>query len=163
MALADDVQDINLVKRKVFNFLKAGTKGDVFAFQVFDQLFRYFSQHGSNPNLQVIFFADLTADVAAVAEACTLYGVYIKKGATGTDAFYKVMNDATGDSDGDGTAVMTLPMLTASERQSWVNINGLVLSAGLVHGSYTAEAGAAGTTASTSGDGPAHGFIIIGE
>jgi hypothetical protein len=40
--------------------------------------------------------------------------------------------------------------------------NGLDMSAGAVHGSFTAMAGAAGTTASTTGDGP-NGFLILGN
>lgn len=158
--MALSTQDINLVKRKVFNYLKGGTRGDVFAFQVFDQLFRYFSQHGANPDLQVVFFDNLGADAVVADAACKVYGIYIKKGATGTDSYYKLFDDAATDSSADD-AKLALGLLTASERQSWANINGLAFAAGVVHGCFTAIAGAAGTTASTSGDG-ASGFIIIG-
>lgn len=153
-------QDINLVKRKVFNYLKQGTKGDVFAFQVFDQLFRYFAQHGANPDLQVVFFDNLTTDAVVADAACKVYGVYLKKQDHATDAYYSIFDDATDDST-EGDKRLTVGLLTAKERASWANINGLAMAAGVVHGSYTAAAGANGTTATTTGHGPG-GFVIIG-
>lgn len=158
MAIA--TQDINLVKRKIFNYFKGGTKGDVFAVQAFDQMFRYFSQHGVNPDLQVVFFANLTTDAIVADAACKVYGIYLKKGATGTDAYYKQFDDAASDSSAED-AKIAVGLLTANERASYVNINGLAFASGVTHGSFTAFGGAAGTTASTSGDGPS-GFVIIG-
>jgi len=158
--MALSTESILNVKRKTLAYLNSGTKGSPFASAQFEQLFRYFAQHGQNPDLQFVPIADLTADVVAADAACKVYGIYLKKQATGTDSYYKVFDDAATDSSAED-AKIALPLLLSGERQVWINPEGLPMAAGLVHGAFTAIGGAAGTTASTSGDGP-NGFVILG-
>src|SRR5687767_13940441 len=136
-------QEINLAKRKAFNYLKAGTKGDPFAFAVIDQLFRYLTQHGAAPDLQFIPFtaADviLTDDGKVLADAaCKLYAVYAKKVSTNdTNAFLAIFDDPVDDCDGATDARLSLGFLSANDAEIWVKKDGLPMAAGVVAVSYT--------------------------
>lgn len=154
--MALSTQDILLVKRKVFNYLKGGTRGDVFAFQAIDQLFRYFSQHGANPDLQAVFFSDLSADTVIADAACKVYAIYLKKQNTATGAFFKARDHASATS---GTADdMVRELNAAGERVVMIDPLGWAQGTGFTVASDTT---ADGTTSTTSGDGP-DGFVIIG-
>lgn len=154
MAIA--TQDILAVKRKVFNYLKGGTKGDPLSFALLDQLFRYFSQHGANPDLQVVFYANLTADSIVADAACRVYAVYGRKQNTATDAYFKGNDSATVTSGSDDD--INLEFLEALDSQVWVSKKGLPMANGFTIGSDTS---ANGTSATSTGDGP-DGFVIIG-
>jgi hypothetical protein len=158
--MALSTESILNVKRKVLNYLNSGTKGDPFAAAQFEALFRYLAQHGANPDLQFVPFSNLGADAVVADAACKVYGIYLKKQNTATDAFYKIFDDAATDSSAED-AILAIGLLLGRQREVKINPDGTPLAAGLVHGSYTAIAGAAGTTASTSGDGP-DGFVIFG-
>ena len=160
--MALTTETILLAKRRVFQALsKTGTAGgSPLAVAAFKELFKWFDSHKSNPVLQLVAISDLTADVVAADVPCKLYGIYLKKQATGTDAFYNVFNDTTNDAT-EGDKRFTFGLITASEEQFAIFPNGFDLLAGMVHGSYTAAAGAAGSTPTTSGDGP-NGFVLIG-
>lgn len=121
----------------------------------------YLSQVKRNPDLTFVAISDLTADVVAADAACKVYGIVLKKQATATDAFYKLFDDAATDSSAED-AVLGIRLVDSGD---WVVITyprGLAMANGAVHGSFTAMAGAAGTTASTTGDGP-NGFLILGN
>lgn len=113
-----------------------------------------------NIDLQFVPIADLTADVPAADVPCKVYAIFLKKQATGTDAYYKAFNDAATDSSAED-ALIVVGLTEASEQVLVEAPAGKPFSAGLTHGSFTAATGAAGTTASTSGDGP-NGFVILG-
>ena len=120
------------------------------------------NQENQTQDLQIVQFGNLTVDAVVADAACKIYAIYLKKSATATDAFYKVFDDATDDSTA-ADAVVALPLLGASEEVFVGSPKGLAsCAAGAVHGSYTAFLGYNNSTPSTSGDGPATGFIIIG-
>jgi hypothetical protein len=158
MALSNE--NANLVWQKVNIALDSlGAKGEVR--DAFRALKAHLSQVKRNPDLTFVAISDLTADVVAADAACKIYGVFLKKQATATDAFYKIFNDAATDSSAED-AVVAVGLLVSGDQVVLQYPNGLDMTAGAVHGSYTAMAGAAGTTASTTGDGP-NGFVILGN
>lgn len=157
--MAQSLQEANLVWQKV-NIALDSLGANSAARDQFRALKAYLSQVGGNKNLQFVAIADLTADVVVSDVAGKVYGVYLKKQATATAAYYKVFNDAATDSSAED-ALIALALTASGERQVLTIPAGKSFSAGVVHGSYTAMAGAAGTTASTTGDGP-DGFVIIG-
>ena len=154
MAIA--VQDINLAKRKVLNYLSAGTKGDPFAHEQFRALFSYLAQHGSNPDLQFVPFSDLGADTVIADAACKVYGVYMKKRATSTGCFVKAADHAT--SAGTTASDLVQELNASGQREVMIHRDGWAQGTGFTIGSDTT---ADGSTASTSGDGP-DGFVLIG-
>lgn len=121
----------------------------------------YLSQVKRNPDLTFVAIADLTADVVVADAACKIYGIALKKQATATDAFYKLFDDAASDSSAED-AVLGIRLVDSEDWTIITYPRGLAMANGAVHGSFTAMAGAAGTTASTSGDGP-NGFLILGN
>lgn len=120
----------------------------------------YLSQVKRNPDLAFVAISDLTVDVVGVDAPCKLYGVFLKKQATATDSFYIAFDDAANDATA-GDARLAIGLVTSGDQKAYVDPKGLDLAAGFVHGAYTALAGANGTTASTTGDGP-NGFAIVG-
>jgi hypothetical protein len=150
-------QDINLVKRKVFGYLKSGTKGDVFAVQAIDQLFRYLSGHGSNPDLQFVAFSDLTGDTVIADAACKIYAIFMKKQATATDAFAKFVDHAS--TAAGTTFALCIELNDTNDRVLLIYPRGLAMSAGVTAVSSTTDVGG---TDSTAGDGP-NGFVVIGS
>lgn len=159
MAIA--VQDLNLVKRKIFAYF-GGTNGDVFTLALIKAFFSYMSQTGNNPDLQFLAFdgTDVTSTTGkALADAaCTLYAVYGKKPATATDAYLVVYDDPVDDCDGATDARLSIGFLIASDREFFVNVRGIPMAAGVVAVSYTDFDG---TTKSSASDAPS-GFVIIG-
>lgn len=161
MAIA--TENIVLAKRKAFARLSNGTAGSPFAQAVIDQLFRYLSQHGANPDLQVIPFSAAgvvaTTGQALADAACKLYAVVAKKQATNsTDAYLAFFDDPVDDCDGATDARLSLGFLVASDEEIWLKKDGLPMAAGVVAVSYTDYDG---TTKSAEAD-AATGFIIIG-
>lgn len=160
--MALSLESALLVKRRVMQSISGiGTAGkSPLAGAAFTEFWKWLAGHKNNPTLQFVAISDLTADVVAANVACKLFAVFLKKQATATDSFYNVFDDATNDAT-EGDKRLTLGLVTASEQQFWFNPNGLDLAAGMVHGAYTAAAGANGSTPTTSGDGP-NGFVVIG-
>lgn len=155
MALSTEA--INLVKQKARIALAGAAP---FVQDAFKALWFNMATHKSNPDLQIVTFADLGADAVAADVACKLYAIYVKKQATATDAFFKIFDDATNDATA-GDAVHCIGLLTSGEEAVYMQPKGFDLTTGLVYGSYTALVGSNGSTPSTSGDGP-DGFIIFG-
>lgn len=130
---------------------------------VFEILKAFFRRHSSknNNDLQYIPIADAditgTDGVVAADAACTLYVVYIKKGTTATDAFFKLYDDATNDGTA-GNERITLPLLEASESHILVFPQGIPFATGIVATSHTTSNGTTDSTAADAGD----GFIIVG-
>ena len=123
--------------------------------------FMYVAQFKALTQFAVYVVNDLTVDIAAVAEPCKLFAIWLKKGNTATDAFFKVFDDATDDSTA-GDAVIALPLLVAKRECFYFNPDGLDMAAGMVVGSYTAFVGYNGTTPTTSLDGP-NGYVVYGK
>jgi hypothetical protein len=157
--MALSTESANLVWQKVAIALDS-LGANSYARDAFRALKAYTSQIGGNLNLQFVAISNLTADVVAADVACKVYGIFLKKQATATDAFYKAFNDAATDSSAED-ALITIALTEASEQELFVCAAGKAFSAGVTHGSFTAATGAAGTTATTTGDGP-NGFVIIG-
>lgn len=156
--MALSTQNANLVWQEVKIFL---ANADPAVVNQFRALKAHLAQVKGNPELDFTAISDLTADVVVADAACKVYGVYLKKQATGTDAFYKIFDDAATDSSAED-AVLAVGLTTSGDKAVVIYPDGFNLAAGCVHGSYTAMAGAAGTTASTTGDGP-NGFILVGK
>lgn len=162
MAIA--VESAVIARRKALNYLNSGTKGEPFAAAVVDQLFRYLSSHGSNPDLQVIPFAaaDITGTAGKILAdaACKLYFVYAKKAATnGTDSYLAVFDDPVDDCDGATDARLSMGFLLASDSQVWAKKDGIGMAAGVVATAYTDYDGTTKSAAADAQD----GFVIIGN
>jgi hypothetical protein len=157
MALSNE--NANLVWQKVNIALDTlAAKSEVR--DAFRALKAHLSQVKRNPDLTFVAISDLTADVVAADAACKVYGIFLKKQATATDAFYKLFDDAATDSSAED-AVLGIRLVDSGDQVHIAYPAGLAMAAGAVHGSFTAMAGAAGTTASTTGDGP-NGFLLLG-
>lgn len=91
------VQDINLAKQKVFNFLDAISPKDPVANMLFSALFQYLGQHKGNPDLECITFQTANgADTVVSAAACKLYAlVYTKLSTSTTAAFLQISDHAS--------------------------------------------------------------------
>jgi hypothetical protein len=127
-------------------------------------LFRGFKtwcmQHLKGINLQLLDIADLTGFTNPLDGVVRVYAVYVKKQNTGTDAFFKIFDNATNDAT-VADARVGIALLDANQEQILIFPDGLALAAGVVIGAYTAFIGANATTASTAGDGP-NGFMLVG-
>lgn len=125
------------------------------------QLKAYLSQNKSNPDLQVVFMANVTAAANVINAACTIYAIYMKKQATATAAYPRMNDNASttvGGSNGSNmTDVWSLPV-TGQELLVIYN-TGRKQSNGIAVESATT---AAGGTDSTSGDGP-NMFFVFGS
>lgn len=122
--------------------------------------FMYMGQFKNATQLLTYVISDLTVDINPGDAACKLWMVYLKKQATGTDAYFKVFDDTTDATAGN--AKLAMPLLIASEEQFWFSPSGLDLATGLCIGSYTAFIGANNVTPSTTGDGP-NGIMFYGK
>lgn len=131
---------------------------------VFLAITGFFSYHSSNKNnadLQLITVADAditgTDGVISADAPCTVYVVYIKKGSTATDSYFKLYDDVTDDSTTTDIR-LTIAMLEAGEEHIAIFPKGLTMATGIVS---TAHTNATGSTDSTAGD-AGNGFLIVG-
>lgn len=155
--MALSLENSNLVWQKVFVSLQAlGAKQETV--EAFRKLKLRLATVGGNKNLQFVAMADVTADAVIADAACTFYAYYVKKQATGTDAFFKMNDSATtcGAANG-GSATDCVSLVTASEEAFQMFPNGRAQANGLTVASQT---NLAGNTDSTTGDGP-NGFVLI--
>ena len=117
---------------------------------------------GGNPDLQFVPINATDVDDASgkvLADvACKLYGVFLKKQATATDAYLVLFDDATDDTGGATDARVSIGLIDSSQQVFAIYPNGISLAAGLVAKSYTDYDG---TTDSADTDTP-NGFAIIG-
>jgi len=121
-------------------------------------LFAYLADHKGNPDLELVVGADLTSDVAVADAACKIYAIFLKKGATATAAIYKANDHAT---VGGSTTIVIAQELNASGDQILLTYpDGWAQGTGYTHSSQTTTAG---DTDSTSGDGPAELFVLLGD
>lgn len=121
------------------------------------QLKQMLATVSNNPNLQFVAFSDLTGDTVIADAACQVYAIFAKKRATATDAFMKAVDHAT--TAAGSTFFLCLELAEASEQVLLIFPGGIPQSAGMTMVSSTTDAG---TTDSTSGDGP-DGFVILGS
>lgn len=162
MAIA--TENIVLAKRKAFSRLQVGTTlADPFAFAQIERWFQYLSNHGSNPDLQVIPFdaASLVATTGQVLAdaACKLYVVVAKKVNEGTDSYLNFYDDPVDDCDGATDARLSLGFLLGNDYVVYLNKTGIPMAAGVVATSYTDFDG----TTKSAAAGAQNGFIIIGN
>lgn len=157
--MALSLENQNLVWQKVrvaFDALDA-TKQSRESFKALKE--RIATLGGTTRQLQFVAMADITGDTIIADVPCKLYGVFLKKQATATDAFFK-MNDSTttcGAANG-ASATDSVALVDSGDQVSLVFPKGRAQANGLTVASQT---NLAGNTDSTSGDGP-NGFIIIG-
>ena len=119
-----------------------------------------------NPTLQFVAFTDgdiTGADGVPIADAAAkLYAAYIIKDGTsgtgtGTDAFFKLFDNATVDTTaGDGRVV--LPLLVADDERVFIADEGMAMAAGIVATAHTTYSGATDSTAGDAGN----GFVLLG-
>lgn len=126
-------------------------------FYALKALFLHLAANKNNPDL---FFDVLpgSSDEGLVNGACTLYALYLKKGAVATAAYYKISNHATvvqADSQ------VIIESHTAGEEVLAIWPNGKTFTTGIAAGSYTAYNGSDTTTASTATH-ELSGFAIVG-
>lgn len=160
--MAISVENILNVRRKAFNYLSNGSNAgaqvsDPVVFRQMRELFSYLSDHGNNPDLQFVPFADLTGDTVIADAACKVYAIYAKKRNTATDAFFKAVDHA---STAAGTTFFLCSELNVG-RDVFLALypKGLAQANGVTLVSSTTDTG---NTDTTSGDGP-DGFVIIGN
>lgn len=123
--------------------------------------FHYHSTNKGNADLQLVPIADADVTgsdgVVAMDVPATVYVVYIKKGATATDSYFKLFDDITDDSTTTDTR-LSLALLEANEEHLVVYPKGLTMATGIVATSHTNSGGSTDSTAGDSGN----GFLIIG-
>lgn len=157
--MALSTENANLVWQKVNAALQAlGARQQ--AVEAFRSLKAHLAQNKSNPDLQFVALADVTADAIIADVACKFYGYYVKKQATATDAFFKMNDSATtcGAANG-GSATDSVALVDSGDEAVQIFHKGRAQASGLTVASQT---NLAGNTDSTAGDGP-NGFIIIGK
>lgn len=151
--MAITVENPNLVWQKAKVALAGASP---FASDAFKALKNRLATVGGNVNLQFVAISDLGADAIVADAACRVYGLYLKKGATSTGAFFKAADHAS--SAGTTASDIVHELNTASAETFLLYPTGYPQGTGFTIGSDTT---ADGSTASTSGDGPS-GFAIIG-
>ena len=124
--------------------------------------FSYWSSNKGNADLQLIPIADAdvtgTDGVISADAATVVYVVYIKKGTTATDSYFKLFDDVTDDSTSTD-ARLSMALLEASEEHLVIYPKGLTMATGIVATSHTDSAGSTDSTAGDSGN----GFLIVGQ
>lgn len=156
--MALSTENANLVWQKVDIALASlGANSEVV--QAFKALKAYLSQIKRNPDLQFVAISNLTGDTAIADAACTLYGIFVKKQATATAAYFKANDSATTAGGANGAAMTdTIELNAASQQAHLVVPAGRAMASGIAVASETTGAGGTDTT---SGDGP-NGFVILG-
>lgn len=150
--MALTLEDSNLAWQRV-NIALAGA--DPFIVEQFRKLKYHLANVKGNPQLQFVAISDLGADAVIADAACKVYGIYLKKGATATGAFFKAADHAS--SAGTTASDLVHELNAASQPAAFVYPNAWAQGTGFTVGSDTT---ADGSTASTSGDGP-NGFVLI--
>lgn len=163
--MALSLQDSQLVWSKVKNALgmqvvgTAGTGCNPAAVEAFRGLKKWLVEQGGNPQLQFVPFSEAQADANGgtpiVDAPCKVYGVYVKKNTSGTDAYVKLYDDVTDDTTA-GDQIVAIPMLIANEDACSLYPKGLSFPTGIVVTQHTTSIGT--TDASEGGD----GFVLIG-
>lgn len=118
---------------------------------------------GGNPTLQFLPFSEADCDAAGGtvlgSGAAKLHAVFIRKetgsGASATDNFFWLYDDATDDTT-DANGRLMLPLLiSAEDQQCWIHPVGLPLATGIVVTQYT------GPINKSDGSNGGSGFCII--
>jgi hypothetical protein len=147
-----------LVKQKSMHHIRNAGGAAVLALKAF---WMGRNQEGQDGKLYFLAFDDMTVDTVVSDAAAKVHFVYLKKGTSATDAWYKIFDDTANDATA-ADAMLALGLTGASDEQVWWSKNGLDCASGVVHGSYTEFLGYNGTTASSTTQGPG-GFIIVGD
>jgi hypothetical protein len=154
MALA--LQNAGIVRQKT----RAITL-DPSVFYTLKSFFLYWATNKGNADLQLFPVGDAdatTAGGAVIADApASVYVVYIKKGATATDSYFKLFDDVTDDTTTTDQR-LSIGLLEANEEHVVLYPKGLTMATGVVVTSHTQAEGATDSTAGDSGS----GFIIVG-
>lgn len=120
--------------------------------------FLYWAQYKGNADLQLFPFSEAECDAAGgtalLSGACTVHAVYIKKGSSATDNYFKIFDDATDDTTSTDQR-LTLALTQAGETQVHLSNLGLPLATGIVVTQHTTPEG------STDGSDGGDGFIIV--
>lgn len=163
--MALSLQDSQLVWSKVSKALSnqvigtAGTGTNPAAVAAFKGLKQYLVEQAGNPQLQFVPFSEAQMDAAGgtpiVDAACKVYGVYVKKNTSGTDAYVKLYDDATDDTTA-GDQIVAIPMFIANEDAFTIFPKGIAFGTGIVITEHTTSIGT--SDASEGGD----GFVLIG-
>lgn len=127
----------------------------------FKALKEYLATQGKNPDLQFVPFSNVTTDQATVVTTggCTIYGVFVKKQNTATDAYFKWADHGTVAGGANGANMQaTLPLLVGNDEIALAFLPGLIMATGIT---VAAETTAAGGSDTTTGDGP-NGFFLVG-
>jgi hypothetical protein len=151
--MALSTENSNLVWQKANVALVNATP---FAQNAFRALKLRLATVGGNKDLQFVPITDLGVDAIIADAACRVYGIYLKKGATATGAFFKAADHAT--SAGTTASDIVMELNEASKEIVLTYPSGWAQGTGFTVGSDTT---ADGNTASTAGDGPS-GFVILG-
>lgn len=167
MALA--LENANLVRQKVYNALQNQTgtsagSGDPSAWYAFKSFFLNQAANKGNPDLQFVPFNATDGTTGdgqdhGIDAACQLLAVYVKKTATATDAWFRVIDDADNDSEVVGDVKLEIALLEANDVFFGFYPNGLPFADGVVTTSTTTPGDTA--TQSSAGD-AANGFLILG-
>lgn len=126
-------------------------------FYALKALFLHLATNKSNPDLFLDYLPG-SSNEGLVNGACTLYALYLKKGAVATAAYYKLSNHATvvqADSQ------VIIEAHTAGEEVFVMWPDGKTFTTGIAAGSYTAYDGSNVTTASTATH-QLSGWAIVG-
>lgn len=157
--MALSLENANNVWHKVNSALGSADPGIVLQFKA---LKHYLSQHrvGGPRDLQFVPFTEAQCDAAGgtavVDSAHTLYGIYIKKDTTATDNWFWLYDDATNDGTA-ADAMVSIPLLRASEQSCWIQPQGFAMGTGAVVTQYATD-----PLGAVDGSDGGNGFLIIG-
>jgi hypothetical protein len=154
MALA--LENANLVWQKAKNALMNANPATQMAFA---GLKTFLSQQKNNPDLEFYAFSEVQADDAdgtgIVDAGNQLYAVFVKKEDEGTDAYFKIFDNATVDTTTTQQRIV-LPIFIAKEETFQIYPDGFPFANGCTVTQHTTSEGT--TDSSTGGD----GFLIVG-
>lgn len=148
--MALSTQDFVLAKRRFFHAASL----DAACYQLAITFFSWLAQQQRKPDLQVVEFDSMTADVVIANAACTIYAIVAHKPTT-TAATLKGSNHASAQAA--STQVLAISQATVRSDVIFYP-KGMALSLGLTMSSDTTPDG---TTDSSAGDG-ATGVVLLG-
>lgn len=153
------------VRQKVLSSLDTQEKGtttpsSVGVYYAVKALFLHLAANKANPDLQLIPFSEVQADVASGTVlgtgTCRLYAIYVKKEANDTANTLFIYDDAT-NAGTAGDAKIGLDLVSGGDVAFAMYPNGLQFADGIVVTQFSDGIGA------TEGSNGGNGFVIIGS
>lgn len=152
--MALSTQSSVLAKRRATNWITA-IGGKPFTQGAMKWFWSFVSQFLGNPDMQIVEFSALGANVVLMDAACKLFAIVMDK-ATATLSYAKFTDNATTGST-DGTQNITIPVKGVASEAVLFYPQGFALASGLAAVGNTTPTG--NTSSAANG---ANGFVVLG-